>query len=101
MFQSVDARTDGRTPARLVYYKLFGSGALKNFGGGFRWMAGWVGRGVGLEGGPGGCERRIEVLGKLKKKKLGGGGCRVRGGGSGGGSGWRGVRVDMNNELKF
>ena len=30
---------------------------------------------------------------KIKKKKLGGGGCRVGGGG--------GVRVDVNEELKF
>ena len=42
-----------------------------------------------------GCERRIEVFVKIKKKKffLGGG---VRGGGVGGG-----VRVDVNEELKF
>ena len=54
---------------------------------------------VGL-GGQGGCERRIEVFVKIQKKNffLGGG----RGGGSvgGSGSGW-GVRVDVNNELKF
>ena len=39
-------------------------------------------------GGPGGCERRIEVFVKIQKKNLGGG----RGGGGrgrvGGGSGW-------------
>ena len=51
-------------------------------------------------GGQGGCERRIEVFVKIQKKKyffLGGGG-----GGSVGGSGscW-GVRVDVNEELKF
>ena len=37
---------------------------------------------------------------KIQKKKLGGG----RGGGVGGqweGSGWGGVRVDVNEELKF
>ena len=43
--------------------------------------------GVGLEGGQGGCERRIEVFVKIQKKKIfffrGGGG----GGGSGGGGG--------------
>ena len=61
--------------------------------------------GGGLVGGrgrgQGGCERRIEVFVKIQKKKylfLGGGG------GSGGqweGSGWGGVRVDVNEELKF
>ena len=55
------------------------------------------GGGVGL-GGQGGCERRIEVLGKIHKKKIRGG---VGRGGSGGGSGWWGVRVDVNEELKF
>ena len=40
-----------------------------------------------------GCiERRIEVLGKIHKKNRGGG----REGGSVGGSGWWGVRVDVN-----
>ena len=34
-------------------------------------------------GGQGGCERRIEVFGKIHKKKSGGGG-----GGEGGGSSW-------------
>ena len=61
-------------------------------------MGGW-GVGVGL-GGQSGCERRIEVFVKIQKKKdfffWGGGG----GGGSVGGSGW-GVRVDVNEELKF
>ena len=37
-----------------------------------------------------GCERRNEVFVKIQKKKIGGGG----------GSGW-GVRVDVNEELKF
>ena len=60
----------------------------KKYWGGVR---GW---GVGL-GGQDGCERRIEVFVKIKKKKLGGGGAGV-----GGGSGW-GVRVDVNEELKF
>ena len=62
--------------------------------------------GFGLGGGQGGCERRIEVFVKIQKKIFfGGGGGRgvsgrgpVRGGGSG--SGW-GVRVDVNEELKF
>ena len=58
-----------------------------------------MGGGVGL-GGQSGCERRIEVFVKIQKKKFffGGGGW----GGSvwGSGSGW-GVRVDVNEELKF
>ena len=55
-----------------------------------------------MGGGQGGCERRIEVFVKIEKKKLlfffGGGGPgrggegRVVGGG---------VRVDVNEELKF
>ena len=62
-----------------------------------------IGGGSGL-GGQGGRERRIEVFVKIKKKNgLGGG--RVGGGlgegGRVGGSGWRGVRVDVNEELKF
>ena len=60
---------------------------------------GWgrEGEGSGL-GGQGGCERRIEVFVKIQKKNFCGGG----GGGSvgGSGSGW-GVRVDVNEELKF
>ena len=48
---------------------------------------------VGL-GGQSGCERRIEVFVKIQKKKFGGGGWE--GGGVGGG-----VRVDVNEELKF
>ena len=56
------------------------------------------GGGVGL-GGQGGCERRIEVFVKIQKKKIGGGG---GGGGSVGGGGvGGGVRVDVNEELKF
>ena len=45
-------------------------------------------------GGQGGWERRIEAFVKIKKK-IGGGG-RVGGGGGG-----RGVRVDVNGEVKF
>ena len=62
----------------------------KNFLGGGRWGGGG-GRGQG------GCERRFV---KIQKKNLGGGG----GGGSGGqweGSLGGGVRVDVNEELKF
>ena len=64
-------------------------------GGGGRWGGRW---GIGV-GGQSGCERRIEVFVKIQKKKnfFGGGG---RGGGGVGGSGW-GVRVDVNEELKF
>ena len=53
------------------------------------------GVGVGL-GGQSGCERRIEIFLKIQKKKLGGGEGSVGGGGVGGG-----VRVDVNEELKF
>ena len=53
-----------------------------------------VGSGVvGLEG-QGGCEQRIEVFEKVHKKNQGVG-RRVRGGGSG----WLGVRVDVNAML--
>ena len=54
------------------------------------------GGGSGL-GSQDGCERRIEVFSEnSKKKKIGGGG------GGSGGSGWGGgVRVDVNEELKF
>ena len=38
--------------------------------------------GVGLGGGQGGCERRIEVFVKIQKKKLGGGWGSSGGGGS-------------------
>ena len=56
---------------------------------------GGVPGGVGL-GGQGGCERRIEVFVKIQKE--------MGGGGSGGGRGrvgGLGVRVDVNEELKF
>ena len=50
---------------------------------------GGLGGGVGGEGsawgGQGGCERRIEVFVKIQKKNWGGGG----------------VRMDVNEELKF
>ena len=48
-------------------------------------------------GGKGGCERRIEVFEKIHKQKNSGGQKDVRVGGC---SGW-GVRVDVNEELKF
>ena len=71
---------------------------------------GGVGGGVGLGGGggQGGCEQRIAVfvneeskfLGKFKKITffLGGGGVEGGGGGRVGGGG---VRMDVNEELKF
>ena len=71
----------------------------KKIGGG----VGGLGRG-GRLGGHGGCERRIEVFRKIHKKwgvgRWGQVGGRVGGGfGSGGRVG--GVRVDVNEELKF
>ena len=76
-----------------VLNEVFGKIQKKNMGGS-------GGRGVGL-GGQGGCERKIEVFVKIQKIILffffGGGG----GGGRGKGSGWWGVRVDVNEELKF
>ena len=50
-------------------------------------------------GGQSGCERRIEVFVKIQKKKFFFGGGGVGGGGGGGVGG--GVRVDVNEELKF
>ena len=61
----------------------------KNGGGG------GSGGGVGL-GGQGGCERRIEVFVKIQKTNIGGGVGGVSGRGRVGG-----VRVDVNEELKF
>ena len=61
------------------------------------------GGGVGLEG-QGGCERRIEVFVKIQKKiqkKFGSGDGSGGGGGGGGGGRVGGVRVDVNEELKF
>ena len=57
-----------------------------------------------MGGGQGGCERRIEVFVKIPKKNfLGGGGVIGGGGGLGQGGGLMGggVRVDVNEELKF
>ena len=53
-------------------------------------VEGGSGGGVGLRGVQGGCDRRIELFGKIQKKKLGGGGGLVGG-----------VKVDVNEELKF
>ena len=58
-------------------------------------MRGFGGRGrVEGGGGQGGCDRRIEGFGKIQKKN----------GGVGRGEGvgwWGGVKVDVNEELKF
>ena len=65
----------------------------------FFWGGGrWGGR-VGL-GGQSGCERRIEVFVKIPKKIFFWGGGLGGGRGGGGGVGG-GVRVDVNEELKF
>ena len=82
-----------------------GGGSVRGWGGGCSSWGGGVKvdvneelkffvRGVGLGGGQGGCERRIEVFVKIQKKK------KELGGGGGEGSGW-GVRVDVIEELKF
>ena len=56
-------------------------------------MGGGLGRGMGQ----GGCERRIEVFGKIHKKKISGGGGGMGGGGwEGRGSGGGGGRVGLN-----
>ena len=57
--------------------------------------------GGGRGRGQGGCEQRIELFVKIQKKIWGGGGGGgVRGSVGGVGLGW-GVRVDVNEELKF
>ena len=67
----------------------------KNF-----WGGSWGGSVGGRGRGQGGCERRIEVFVKIPKKNFWWGG--GRGGGSVGGRGRvGGVRVDVNEELKF
>ena len=50
-------------------------------------------------GGQSGCERRIEVFVKIQKKNFRGGSPGGGGGGQWGVGG--GVRVDLNEELKF
>ena len=54
-------------------------------------------------GGQGGCERRSEVFVKNSKKNQSGEECLGRWGGGGGGEGrhGRGVRVYVNEEVKF
>ena len=60
---------------------------------------GGPGGGVGLGRGQGGCERRNEVFVKIQKKKF----FFFWGGAGSGGGGVRvgGVRMDMNEEMKF
>ena len=77
--------------------KFFGKFKKKKLGGGGR-VGPLLGGGGVRVGGQDGCERRIEVFVKIKKKKIFFG--WVGGGRGGGGGGW-GVRVDVNEELKF
>ena len=71
----------------------------KQIGGGGRGALGGVRWGVGLVGGQGGYERRIEVFVKIQKKNWGGGSGAV--GSGGGGVGYGVVMMDVNEELKF
>ena len=76
----------------FLFFFFGGGGGVRPGGGGGE------GRGGGSQGG---CEQRIEVFVKnSKKKNFLGGGCRWGVGVGGVGSGW-GVRVDVNEELKF
>ena len=58
-------------------------------------------RGVGLEWGQDGFERKIIVFVKIQKKNFFFGGKGVRSGGGVVGLGGGGVRVDVNREVKF
>ena len=66
------------------------------FGGGGEGVVGGIGG-----RGQGGCERRIEVFVKIKKKKNWGGGSWGGGRGVSGRGRVGGIRVDVNEELKF
>ena len=80
--------------------KLGGVGGVGSGGGGARVGGGSGGRVGGGGWGQGGCERRIEVFVKIKKKM--GGGVGVGGGWVRGGRGRvGGVRGDVYEELKF
>ena len=71
----------------LKFQKKLGGGGSGGGGGGGREVSSW--------GGQGECDRRIEVFGKIHKKNWAGEsvwGVQVGGGG---------VRVDVNEELKF
>ena len=76
-----------------IELKFFVKIQKKNWGGGGGFEGVEGGGGVKLRGGQGGCDRRIEVFGKIQKKKIGGGGVGLVGGG--------GVKVDVNEKLKF
>ena len=81
-----------------VFVKIQKNIFLGGWGGGGGGVGGqWEGSGWG---GQGGCERRIEVFVTIQKKKFWRGGSGGEGMGGGSGSGW-GVRVDVNEELKF
>ena len=70
----------------------------KKLGGGSGGVGGGGGR--GRVGGQSGCDRRIEVFGKIHTKKIRGGvGLGEFGLGRGGGG--VGVKVDVNEELKL
>ena len=72
----------------------FGENSKKKIKGGWR-----VGAGVGLRGGQGGCERRIEVFVKIQKKNIWGGGGSGEGG-SGGGVGWEGGQGGCDRRME-
>ena len=71
-------------------------------GGGSGWVGGWRGR---VGGGQGGCERRIEIFGKIHKNNRGGrdgGSCRGFGlvcGGGGGGQGGCECNVGVGGDV--
>ena len=79
-----ERRTEVFVKIQKIFFFFFFWGG----GGGFGWVWGGV-------LGQGGCESRIEVFWKIQKKNWGGGE-----GGSIGDPGW-GVRMDVNEELKF
>ena len=88
--------------------EVFWENSQKKIGGGGggrggRGGVGGGGGGVRVGGGQGGCERRIKAFVKIQKKtptKLQSQNIFKESTGGGGGSGW-GVRMDVNEELKF
>ena len=93
--------------SKKKYFFFFFLGGGRVRGGGVRvseviFFLGGSGRG-GRVGGSGWgcqgrCEQRSEVFVKIQKIKIGGGG---GGSGWGGVSGWRGIRMDVKEELKL
>ena len=76
------SKYQGRLEQRSEVFVKIQKKNKKNWGGGGgRGRGGFGGGGGG--GGRGGCERRIEVFVKIQKKN------------------WGGVRMDVNEELKF